>query len=498
MLAALIGAGLAGLTSGAAGASTVKKSGGGKLTVALSEPPISLNAFGPNDADPDTFEINKQVFNALVDPGKKPGTYVPDLATRWVRQGPNTWRFTLNTKIRFANGKHVSAQDVVADLDTLTKSGTALSALWTSFASASAAGPRVVVIRTTQPMGTMLDALSLLPIVPAADVKNTSYWNKPFGTGPFEVTNFVPDQSVTLKPNPRYAGRRPAITSLDFVSITNPADLTSYVKSGQVDVVLQAPPSQASQLSGHGIKVAIVPSYSYDFVWFNCSKPPFSNQLVRQAMLYALPLRQIIRSIWGKYGTIGTAPIPSTIFGYSRQTPYPYDPAKAKQLLARAGYPNGFSTSLMWESGMAPNLDTMAAAFTSAWSQIGVHVQLQPLPPATWLSNLDSLNFSMDLQSNTDVTGDADYTLGRLYTATADRFGFKNAYLTSLLEDARSSVNPALRKKLYARAISFIWKEALGVFPVQTNSIFVWRDTVRGVTFPPSGIVSFASASVQK
>jgi len=494
VLAVLAGVTITGTASAAVRAP--RKSSGGTLTVALSEPPISLNAFGPNDADPDTFEVNKQVFNTLVDPGSKPGTFVPDLATSWVRQGPDGWRFTLNTNVRFANGDRVNATDVVASLRTLAKSGTALAALWGSFKSATAVGGKTVVIETTAPMGTMLDALSLLPVVPADDVTNTSYWNAPFGTGPFEVTNFVPDQSVTLKPNPHYSGKKPSLKELYFESITNPADLTSYLKSGQVDVALQAPPSQAPQLTGSGLKTTVVPSYSYDFVWFNASKAPFNNQLVRQAMLYALPLKSIIKSIWGKYGEVGTAAVPSTVFGYSKQSPYPYDPSKAKALLAQAGYPNGFSTSLMWETGMAPYLDTMAAAFVSAWSKVGVNVTLQPLAPATWLSNLDSLNFAMDEQSNTVATGDADYTLGRLYTSTADRFGFKNAYLTSLLMDARGSVNITLRQKLYSEAIAFIWKQALGVFPVQTNSVFVERSNVSGVSFPTSGIVSFADASV--
>lgn len=465
------------------------------LTVALMEPPISINAYGANDVDPDTLEVNRQVFGSLVVAGTRPGTFTPGLAVSWKREGADGWKFTLKSGVKFANGRELTSRDVVASLETLAKSGTALSSLWTTLSSVTAPNSDTVVIRTTQPMGTMLDAISLLPIAPANDVKSTSFWNHPFGTGPYRVTNFVPDQSITLRANARYQGPAPATKTIDLIAIPNASDLTSYIKSGRVDIAIGVDPSQASSLTGQGLKVKLVPSYTYYFIWFNASVKPFNNVLVRQAMEYALPLKSIVRAVWGKYGVMGTGPIPSTVFGYHKVDPYPYDPAKARALLAKAGYPSGFSSSMMYEVGQAPFLDRMSAVFVSEWAAVGIHIDLQPLPPATWLSNLVSLKWNMDFQSNTVSTGDADFTLGRLYTATADRFGYKNAYLTSLLQDARSSVNPQLRQRLYARAIDFIMKEALGIFPVQVNDVYVWRNNVHGFTPTPSGVIPLAGVS---
>lgn len=470
----------------------------GALTVALTEPPASLDPLGSASAAHPTLEVALQVFDTLVKPGPKVGTFIPDLATSWTQPSPDSWRFDLSKDATFADGTPVTAEDVAQSLKALIASRSALSALWQLFSSVSTPDAHTVVINTKAPMGTILYALTLLFIAPADQIASTTYWNKPYGSGPFEVERFVPDKSATLVPNPHYWGTEPKLARLTMMAVPNESDMTAYLKTGKLDVVISVPPNQVSFLRGtHGLKLIVSPSYEYYFLWFNDSRPPFDNVLVRRAMWYALPLQSIVAAIWGKFASVGTAPLPSTVFGYQKEAIYPYDPAKAKALLAQAGYPHGFSTSMMWEAGQAPYLETMASLFVSAWSAVGINVTMHQEDPATWLSNLMALRWDMNFQENGDLTGDADYILGRLYLSGADRMGYKNPALDTLLMDARELVDPAERAKLYGEAIDIIWKQAVGIYPLQANNISAVQSRVQGFVPVPSTLVSFAAVSVK-
>ena len=186
----------------------------------------------------------------------------------------------------------------------------------------------------------------------------------------------------------------------------------------------------------------------------------FADKRVRQAMAYALDVDKMIKDLLGSVAKRGTAPIPSTVFGFASQTAYAYDPAKAKQLLAQAGVPNGFDAGMIWNPGSAPQDRELLLAMISYWNAIGVRVKSQEMERAVWIDNLNKLNWDMDMQANAVTTGDADFTLGRLYHSRANRNGYKNPDLDKILDDAVATVDQNRRKELYAQANKIIWDDA--------------------------------------
>jgi peptide/nickel transport system substrate-binding protein len=487
------------LAAGCSGTSTPKASPTGphgSLTVALAEAPVSLDPQGTDSAQDSTIAIAKQVFDTLVT-SNAPGSFQPSLATSWSQPSATQWVFHLRTNARFTNGQPVTANDVVASLNRIVAQKGPISALWASLSSVQAQGPHAVVINTTQPLGTLLDNLEFLFVAPASLIGGSSYWSDPIGSGPFKVASFVPDQSATLVANPSYWGGPPRLQTLKFVYIPNAADLAAALSSGQVQVALKLDPSQAPTLENTpGLTIDTFPSYSYYFIWFNESRAPFTDPRVRQAMWYALPMQQIVSSIYGKYASVATAPIPSSVFGYKAEPPYSYDPTKAKQLLAEAGFPNGFTTSMMWQTNQAPFLNELAQAFRSAWLKVGINVQLSEQDPATWLKNLLALNWNMDFQQNTVLTGDADFALGRLYLCSAHRMGYCNSQLDGYLLGARTTTNQARRKALYGQAIDLIWSQAVGIYPLQVNLTMGWSSSVKGLSPVPSDLPYFKDVSI--
>ncbi|TDD17671.1 hypothetical protein E1218_27480 [Kribbella turkmenica] len=135
----------------------------------------------------------------------------------------------------------------------------------------------------------------------------------------------------------------------------------------------------------------------------------------------------------GDLATVAQAPLAQGVIGAPKLTPYTYDQAKAKQLLTEAGYPNGFSTSMQWPLEGGPNIRALAQAMISDWAKIGVTVKPLEKERAQWLEDFGKLDWDMNLQTDVTGTGDADYTLARLYVCSAKQNGYCNPALDKLL-----------------------------------------------------------------
>ena len=246
------------------------------------------------------------------------------------------------------------------------------------------------------------------------------------------------------------------------------------------------------------LSVQTTPSHEYYFLWMNASREPFTDKRIRQAMIHALDIDTMAKDLLPGIGQRATAPIPPTVFGHAPQTPYAYDPAKAKALLAEAGKPNGFETSFIWYSGAGPQDRELGQAMIAYWNAVGIKVKSGEQERATWLDNLIKLNWDMDFQTNAVTTGDADFTLGRLYHSRANRNGYKNEALDKLLDEAVAATDQNKRKELYAQANKHIWDEAVGIFPFDLLATFAYRKTVDGFTPTPSAFLSFYNTMVKK
>jgi len=494
-LLGLAGCGMTKSTStSTGGTATSGGSASTTLKAAFERPIISLDPHGAADVDEATLLASRHIFDTLVT--RTGSTLAPSIATKWDQPDPNTWVFHLRDGVKFHDGSALTASDVKASLEQLARSNTPQASLWASLASVEAGDPQTVTIKTKTPLGTMLSNLTLLFVTPAAKLTDSSFFNNPVGSGPFKVSSFTASEHLNLDVNPEYWGAAPKLKTLQFPYIPETSARLTSLKTGAVDVTWSIPPDQMSAMtSTSGVKVVSTPSYVYYFNWFNCGRAPFNDVRVRQAMWHAIDVKTIVGKLFGDSAEVMNAPIPSTVFGYAAQQPYDYNPDKAKSLLTAAGHPDGFSTTLMWSTGIAPQIRSLAEAFNTYWGKIGVKVELQELEQAAWLTRLLALDWDMDLQNNSVTTGDADYSLGRLYTTAANRMGYSNPTLDKDLSDARSSTDQTERKKLYADACKIIWNDAVGIFPLQINAAYGVRDSVQGFVPAPNNQPMFTDVT---
>ncbi|MFN8526333.1 MAG: ABC transporter substrate-binding protein [Chloroflexota bacterium] len=468
----------------------------GDLKIGLAAKLTTLDPHGAQSVDRETHTAMQHVLETLVKRDPKTGNIVPNLATGWTNPEPTITVFTLRQGVKFHDGSALSSADVKATIERVVAQKGPVAPLWAQVDTIETPDPQTVRIKTKVPVGTLVANTVLLPIGPAAGMNADGFWSKPIGTGPFKFSSWRADADLKLEANAEYWAGPPAAKTLTFKYIPEVAARVTAIETGELDFTYRLPPDQVPALEKNAeLKIESIPSYDYYFIWFNSSREPFTDKRVRQAMVHAIDVDTIVKDLLKGIGQRATAPIPPTVFGHAAQTPYAYDVAKAKQLLAEAGKPGGFETDVIWYSGAGPQDREIGQALVSYWNAIGVKVKILEQERAQWLDNLIKLNWNMDLQTNSVTTGDADFTLGRLYHSRANRNGYKNPELDKILDDAAQAVDQNKRKELYAQANKIIWEEAAGIFPFDLLSNFAYRKSVTGFVPSPSSIYSFYDVS---
>ncbi|MDR7420703.1 MAG: ABC transporter substrate-binding protein, partial [Armatimonadota bacterium] len=342
-------------------------------------------------------------------------------------------------------------------------------------------------------------SLSLLSILPADKVTTPGFFDRPIGSGPFRVVSYQPGSNLVLEANPNYWGTPAGVKTLEFREIPELAARVTALITGEIDLTYEFPPEQLAALSRRSdIRVVTVPSYGYYFIWMNLKRAPFTDRRVRQAMVAALDINTMLKTLLPGIARPMNAPFPSTVFGYTPQRPgYVYNPAQARELLAAAGYPNGFEPTMIWNPGSGPQDRELAQALFSYWSAVGIRVKDGQSERGEWIARLNRLDWDLDFQTNFVITGDADYVLRRLYTTQANRQGYANPQFDQIVDQASQTVGELQRKVLYAQASSILWQDIGGIFPFELLQVYAHRQHVQGFVPSPS-FPTFTRAIVQR
>lgn len=471
----------------------------GKLTVSLPNRIVALDPMGAPAAEPAVRTVAAHIYDPLVALDFRTRRYTPALAVRWETPDPNTWLFTLRPGARFHDGSPVTARDVRASLERIMTLPGAFVPVWSPVAAIDTPADTTVRIRTRVPMGTMLASLSLLSILPADKVNTPGFFDRPIGSGPFRVVSYQPGAALVLEANPNYWGAAAGVKTLEFKEIPELAARMTALITGEIDLTYEFPPEQVRALERRSdIRLATVPSYGYYFIWMNLKRTPYTDKRVRQALVAALDINTMLKTLMPGIARPMNAPFPSTVFGYTPQRPeYVYNPAQARQLLAAAGYPNGFEGTMIWNPGSGPQDRELAQALFSYWSAVGVRVRDGQSERAEWIARLNRLDWDLDFQTNFVITGDADYVLRRLYTTQANRQGYANPEFDQTVNTASQTVGELQRKVLYAQASAMIWEDIAGIFPFELLQVYAHRRSVQGFVPSPS-FPTFTRATVQR
>lgn len=314
---------------------------------------------------------------------------VGDLATSWDRVDATTWEFEIHPAVRFENGTLLDADEIIANFKRMLDpdSGfTFASDIRSVIESIEAVSPTRVRFNLTTPYPDFLRRLSYIFFIDTEWAKTHNPKLEANGTGPYKLVSFDPENSAVLELNPNYYGETPDFANVELKVLQSPAQRLTGLLSGEIDAAAILDPQDLQQLEDNGnFTVGAVDSSRSMYAWFNTTKAPLDNKLVRQALNYAVNKEVIVDTLLRGYGSVLKGQVFSEGYnGYNPDLdPYPYDPEKAKALLAEAGFPNGFTTTMSVPTGAYVAGDQIAQVVAAQLAQVGVNVEMALAPMQT-------------------------------------------------------------------------------------------------------------------
>jgi len=324
------------------------------------------------------------------------------------------------------------------------------------------------------------------------------YGRSPVGTGPYRFKEWIRGDRVVLERNPNYWGaEKPTLEQIVWRSIPDDGARTLALESGQIHVAVRVPPRETTRLAlNRALRVDRTSSLRTIYMAFHAQKRPYTDPRVRQAFNYAVNKRAIVQTILGGAGRVSDAPITPGIVGYSPIMTYQYDVAKAKSLLAEAGFPNGLNLTIHHPTGRYVQDAQIAAAVQAQLREAGINARLATMEWGTYLQftgrGPEQSEVELFMLGWGTVTGDADYGLYSLFHSSQwqpagnSRFFYKNPQVDTLLEQARSITDPGRRTATYKQAMDIIMKDAPWLFLHSESQVTGMRREVSGLIVHPT------------
>lgn len=458
---------------------------GQTLIAGMAGPPTSMDPHFYNAAP--NNGIATHVFDRLVE--RQPDASLgPGLAVSWRPLNETLWEFKLRPEARWQDGRPVTADDVVFSFArgaNVPNSPGGFGGMLRAIARSEAVDATTLHIHTRAPAPNLPIDMSNFTIVSrhAGEGAATEDYNSGkamVGSGPYRFVRFVSGDRVELVRNDGWWGPKPAWEKVTFRIIANQGARVAALLAGDVDIIdvppagdlprLKADP-KLSVFSIQGLRLIYIGlqqgrSGAIPFVTDAAGKPlaanPFQDVRVRRALSLAINREAISsRVMQGTADPTGQW-LPPGAMGYAASLPPPAaDPARAKALLAEAGYPEGFRVTLHTPNDRYPNDAATAQAVAQMWTRIGVATQVEALPWASYAPRSAKAEFSAGLTgwgSNTaeagymliNVLGTVDKALGR---GAVNSRGYSNAALDALTARALATLDDGARRKMLEQAV---------------------------------------------
>jgi len=422
----------------------------------------------------------------------------PDLAHSWSYSPDLTeWTFNLRDGLVFHDGTPCTAADVVASFEAILDPNTASPALQNvgPITSVTAKDKATAVFKLSAPFADLPVTLAYTnaKIVPAGIAKSglARLDQQAIGTGPFKLVSFEPERLVVVARNEAYYDKdRPYLDRVEVVVHPDTTAQGSALISGDTDLMISVEPTEYARLKGsQGVRALRVPSGQFCNVILGCNQKPFDDVRVRQALAATIDRSTMVDFVVEGYGTPGSdSPLSSAYRFFAEQPIAKPDIARAKQLLAEAGYPNGLTLTLI--ASDKPSVRTqLAVALREMAKPAGFTIDVQTMPHSTYLDQVWKKGAFYVGFYNMQATADAIFSL--LYTSNAawNETHWNNAAFDKLVGDARTTADEPKRKALYAEAQKLMHDEVPSIIPVFFDLLGAQRDYVQRYQLHPRGAV---------
>ncbi|MBV8162643.1 MAG: ABC transporter substrate-binding protein [Candidatus Eremiobacteraeota bacterium] len=453
----------------------------------------------------------------------------PCLATSWtVSPDGKTWRFHLRHNVTFQDGTAFNADAVKFNFDRwrlkdnpwhkLLQGNLEYSYYESQFGGFPGAirnvkvlAPDEVELDLSQTVAPILANLAMpafgMSSPTAMKKAGEEYFRQPIGTGPYMVTEWVKDDHITLSAYPGYWGPKPKIATIILRDIPDPSTSMLALQKGDIDGWEYPRPDDISTLSNDdNLTVYHQPPNNLLYLAINVQKPPLTNVLVRRAINEAIDANAIVRNFYDPSAKVATDFLPLAVWPHPSRTSYPYDPADARRLLAQAGFPHGFSTTLWYMTTPRPYVaepQRVAEAIQADLRAVGINATLQGFEWGPFLDKIESGQHDLALAGWSGDNGDPDNFLYALLDKDsavppgAQNVTFwKDEHFHQLMIAAQSTTDRSERAKYYLEALQLVHDQAPTVPLVHTGPPIVFKRSVLGYIPNPDNSEPFQSMSI--
>lgn len=430
----------------------------------------------------------------------------PRLATSW-QFSSDKLSLTLNLRpgVEYSDGTAFKAQDVIWNINRYKDKATGanIRALVATITSVEAPDDKTVVLHFSKPTPNIFDALDLLFIVKpqssTADIKT-----KPIGTGPFKLGQWQPGSQTTFLRNDHYWQKGlPKLQQIVFKDAPDPQSALVMFRAKQADVLVQPSYTDFASLKSQASVKTLVAGVgaTVNDILVNVAKPPLNDPRVRQAISYALDRGAFIKSYLAGQSTPWCLPWGDGTPAYDA-TPdaarnCPQDIAKAKQLLAAAGYPHGFTTTILTSSeGYLPGSNALAQILQQDLAQIGVKLTINNMDAAA--ARVALLGKKYDLAAH--VYGRSNRSPATLFEASlpwaahGNIVGFSSPDYTALVTSAETA-DPAQAKSVYTKLNQYILDQSFIITVAPQVRMFAMQPAVTGLVGSVDGMPLFENVT---
>ena len=420
--------------------------------------------------------VNINMFDSLLHRNTKL-EFEPGLATSWKAVSDTTWEFKIRKGVRFHNGEIMTPEDVKYSFERVldqTKKSPQYGNI-RAIKEVKVVDAETVHIITDKPFPLLLERLVYFGIVPKKHVLAVGDQafgsTAPVGTGPWKFVEWKRDQLIRLEAFDQYWRGKPPFKQLVFRAIPEYATQYAEVKTGGVDIIREVSADIMPELKAHpATYVSSTPILRVHYVELDMRSAPFDKKAARQAANYAIDKQTIMQKLMAGLATQVATMVQPLAFGFDREIkPYPYDPKKAKELLAQAGFPNGVDITL--HSSSAANRPIFEA-IGQMLTEVGIRTTVRMWDPGpAWNKFFQTegkaTNGCYGTWGNYSVF-DADAVLHPLFHT--EQGGWIGKWYTrvegldKLIDEGRSTVDQAKRKRTYSQIQQMIREEAPAIY----------------------------------
>lgn len=470
--------------------------------------------------DGESFKVTQNVFETLLNFGEQDTTINPGLAKEWeVSEDGLTYTFQLQEGVKFHDGTDFNAEAVIKNINRWKGGKEEDFYYFNSMFKAegediikdvTAEGDYTVVFTLSRPQAPFLKNLAMSPFgigsPTAFEAAGDKFGDNPVGTGPFKFTDWKRNDSITIEKFEDYWQEGlPKLDKVIFRSIPDNSARLNELMAGNIDLADGVNPSDGKTVEGDStLQLIERPSMNIGYLGLTNTRAPFDNKLVRQAVNYAIDKQAIVDAFFEGRAEVAANPMPSSISGYNDAiSPYPYDPEKAKSLLAEAGY-DGKEIEL-WAMPVPrpymPDGAKVAEVIQKNLEDVGIPSKIVTFEWATYLEKAKNGEADAFMLGWTGDNGDADnfiYTL-----LDKDNIGSNNyAYYTNeevheLLIQAQSETDENVRNELYKKAQEIIHDDAPWVPLAHSTPLLAAKAGVKGFLPHPTGSDKLDNVSIE-